>query len=1298
MAADNGSIVVLLDELELVARETTLREVDVTLEDASLSSSVVLPVFIDVDKFLEDAIGFSSNYVEVDVLLEDVEVDNPIIAELNILLEDSDLEGDLDVTGTKLDIRLTDATLESVLEISGVSLAQTLENASLEALVTVTGGMLIQTLEPFELSASLQGRLGLVLDKNLENVSADIEARNPVATSVEALLGDISYFASDVFIPVKAEGLSSFKDISSDIVGTKIVAGEANIEFGDTKAIAKGYNLTGNLSPYQQIVTWSGHPATGQSVKTRLGNLKGITGQEEFGLFASSGWNLNTNGLIHDDLNEFSIDDIESYLIAGTKGIRLYNADLTLFDGGTPSVKLDHEVPSIALGNPISESFLGEGANTGIWMGKALNDDGITYSYKFRVGSPNNNEESLRWTGGALEIRGADFTQFGPDGQAVIKLDPTVPSLAIGKTVPTAFSDTNPGLWTGLVDDGGEKKFKFRLGDSEGARIEWELGKLNLFGTSLKFTGVEGSIVLTHDSLEKISATKFTGSGIYLDSEGIFGVNNDVLQAYMSAATGEIVAAESIFLNADGISMLGGQFTVGQATSFLEGNGVWIGLLPSDLLVTYETGNFIYTTGATVDEVNGLEDWAGDERQLALGGGFGFRIGDPTGDRLEWDGASLNLFAPVVNLIESTTVGNPHLYFKEIGGSPILSLSSQVVTTLGAEALIGEILVSDDYNTENTTNYPKQLLISAADNIDFSTASLTLNGSSIATVDADHGQLSGLEDDDHPQYSMAGFDYNSEALLYLPFDGTTPLETNFDVNIGSGSPTGSVIGKEGKFDKAVQIAEATTNFVTNPSFESDTSPWVLDRVTLTRVTDDSKFGNYSALVTKTTAETYNEFSFNHPVSGDTLGRTFTASCWVKAPTVDAVGKEVGIWWEIVRTAGTRWSGPYTIELTEEWQRLERTIYLINSDAINIIPHIYPNLTDTELTSVLVDGFQLEEKPNATPYCDGSLGTGHSWSGTAHASASSRVSATLSYAKGGNINDTTGTISLWLRPAFGAYDYTVAEIVLSDSVILDMGVPELYFSADEEFVFYDGLNYISTPAKPLFSAGSNIHLAVTWESGGKTILYVNGIPEASADYNPLTTSTNFYIGSRADNTSHANSLIDDFASFDRALTLREIKSIADSTHSLSQPVGLKRELEHGWLVGLGDNDHPQYAPPEWVPFTPIIEYWGGTTDPLGVLYLDAYYSKDGSKVDYVINVDIDVGTGDRETVVFYLPLEPSWEFRPVPTAQEQISTESTLKNAVAYFDLIENRIQVKLNGPMVTGRGQVRVQGTYWTVE
>jgi len=71
-----------------------------------------------------------------------------------------------------------------------------------------------------------------------------------------------------------------------------------------TDSIALDYGTTGNgfyevnaidgnyavNSPYAQIVSWSSHPATGQTVRLRLGNLRGLFSQpNEYGMYAGDG-------------------------------------------------------------------------------------------------------------------------------------------------------------------------------------------------------------------------------------------------------------------------------------------------------------------------------------------------------------------------------------------------------------------------------------------------------------------------------------------------------------------------------------------------------------------------------------------------------------------------------------------------------------------------------------------------------------------------------------------------------------------------------------------------------------------------------------------------------------------------------------------------------------------------------------------------------------------------------------------------------------------------------------------------
>ncbi len=103
--------------------------------------------------------------------------------------------------------------------------------------------------------------------------------------------------------------------------GTVIAADSLALDYGTTgngfyevNAIDGAY---GANSPYAQIVTWTTHPATGKTVRTRLGNLYGITATTEYGLFAGEGVTAG-----------------DSYLRLTDKNFELHNLDLAMYDSG----------------------------------------------------------------------------------------------------------------------------------------------------------------------------------------------------------------------------------------------------------------------------------------------------------------------------------------------------------------------------------------------------------------------------------------------------------------------------------------------------------------------------------------------------------------------------------------------------------------------------------------------------------------------------------------------------------------------------------------------------------------------------------------------------------------------------------------------------------------------------------------------------------------------------------------------------------------------------------------------------
>lgn len=68
----------------------------------------------------------------------------------------------------------------------------------------------------------------------------------------------------------------------------------------------------------------------------------------------------------------------------------------------------------------------------------------------------------------------------------------------------------------------------------------------------------------------------------------------------------------------------------------------------------------------------------------------------------------------------------------------------------------------------------------------------------------------------------------------------------------------------------------------------------------------------------------------------------------------------------------------------------------------------------------IDAAQLEVGERATSYCDGSLGEGYAWTGTPHASASTRAAGALSL-PGAPVAVARGGLFAWLRPSWPADD-------------------------------------------------------------------------------------------------------------------------------------------------------------------------------------------------------------------------------------------------------------------------------------
>lgn len=190
---------------------------------------------------------------------------------------------------------------------------------------------------------------------------------------------------------------------------------------------------------------------------------------------------------------------------------------------------------------------------------------------------------------------------------------------------------------------------------------------------------------------------------------------------------------------------------------------------------------------------------------------------------------------------------------------------------------------------------------------------------------------------------------------------------------------------------SVIIPEATTNLVTNPSLETGTTGWTAVGGSIARSAAQQRRGIYSLAVTPTSAAT--DGCYFGTVSL-TSGTTYTAS-------VDVLGAP-GVEYQIffATTGGASLGTPYRFTGTGRWQRVD----VQYNETSSTTRRIYiAKRTGTSTAIFYVDGLQVEAKSYPTTYCDGDqagfvpsqLPPPYLWTGTAHASTSTRAALTRS---------------------------------------------------------------------------------------------------------------------------------------------------------------------------------------------------------------------------------------------------------------------------------------------------------------
>lgn len=216
--------------------------------------------------------------------------------------------------------------------------------------------------------------------------------------------------------------------------------------------------------------------------------------------------------------------------------------------------------------------------------------------------------------------------------------------------------------------------------------------------------------------------------------------------------------------------------------------------------------------------------------------------------------------------------------------------------------------------------------------------------------------------------------------------------------------------------QAAFVEEATTNLVLNPRFVSG-ARWTAGSSTLVQDTAVTEDGVPSAKVTITTVSGSTPYLLMADYPAVAPGEQLAFSCRMRGSRTGLrTGWQV-TWRDASGTAiGAAIIAP-SLTTTTAWQTMTWVSPVAPANTAS--SQILIRMELGSPTLAIGDIFwyckpQVEKKTYATSYCDGSLGTGYSWSGTANASSSTRASASISIPNANHLTTGSFSVAFWLN--------------------------------------------------------------------------------------------------------------------------------------------------------------------------------------------------------------------------------------------------------------------------------------------
>ncbi|KKL60859.1 hypothetical protein LCGC14_2201110, partial [marine sediment metagenome] len=366
-----------------------------------------------------------------------------------------------------------------------------------------------------------------------------------------------------------------------------------------------------------------------------------------------------------------------------------------------------------------------------------------------------------------------------------------------------------------------------------------------------------------------------------------------------------------------------------------------------------------------------------------------------------------------------------------------------------------------------------------------------------------------------------------------------------------GSATGGIledtIGTVDGISRGTIIPQTITNKMTNPIFGHATfdNGWTAGSGDI-KVTEniDKKFithGKSSAKLVNT--DTVNTEVFTQSID---VGNTNThhLTCYVKLPDGGVVSST---------QVGLRYSG----NVSETYTSVGDGWYLLDAAVTGINAGTVTGVAVEGGYTVYVDGFQIAEVTYVVPVTHGDM-LGCAWTGTAHASTSTRTVSRLRIATADSFDTAEGTIRVVWKASREHSALLDGAILFRDT---DQSFRCYWDQTNDKWVFVDGTNTISS-AVDSFSVGDIRIFHFVFEPGSlKT--YIAGAQSATGStYTPPTIGADLYIGSSAVPDTHLEGTFMDFTTFAQAMTAAE--ALADYTNILEQVEDNRRLSPIPWL--------------------------------------------------------------------------------------------------------------------------------------